>query len=116
MLYQIIQNIEEFDVRLFALVLTCISQRKIHEQSSCILNAVICQLISLVSQNCRNPLDEIKLDHDSLWLPTKGELLKRSKSILPQVSISLLFFEYFDQCFHQVSFLQQVRPSEALIS
>jgi hypothetical protein len=49
MLNEIIQNIEKLDVWLFTLVFSCVSERQVHQQSGCILNTVICQLVSFVS-------------------------------------------------------------------
>lgn len=68
---QVVEHVQELDVWLFALVFTSISERQVHQESSCVLNAVVSQLISLISQDRGYPFDQVQLYHDSLWLPPK---------------------------------------------
>ena len=51
MLHELIEDLKQVDARVLALVLAARSERKVHEESRCILDRVVAQLVCLVLQH-----------------------------------------------------------------
>ena len=116
MLHQVVQDVQELDVWILALVLTCVSEREVHEQSCCVLDAIIREVFSLVLQQEGDPLDHVQLDHYRLGLPPQRELLEGTQGILTELGVALLFLEDLDESLHQVLSLEQVASARLLVT
>ena len=51
MLHELIEDLKQADAGVFALVLAARSEGKVHEESRCILDRVVTQLVCLVLQH-----------------------------------------------------------------
>lgn len=73
-------------------------------------------MIALISEDGRDPLNEVKLDHDGLRFTTQRELLKCTQSILSEMCITLFVFKDGYQCFDKIALLEEVTSSQAFIA
>ena len=71
MLHEVVQDIQQLDIRLFALVFSVLSEGQVHKESGGVLDGVVGELLSLTLQDAGDPLDKVELDHDGLGLSTK---------------------------------------------
>lgn len=115
-LHEVVEDIEQLNVRLLTLVLSCISKGQVHQQSGGVLDRVVCQLVSFVSKHSRDPLYQVKLNHDCLRLPSQRELLQGSKCILAQMGIALFVLQNTHKSFYQVCLLEEVASAQTFIT